>query len=109
LQYSLHFPLWFGLLKIKTAKRLRKEERAGRVPVWRLGTLCFVWIAAGTKIGFDRPPPGTYFMRAKAAEASNPDKSKRNFTAELDPPESEQQSTTVAPKQGDPPSSATPT
>jgi hypothetical protein len=41
--YSMHIPLWFGLLKIKSTSALRRDEREGRVPVWRVGNICFVW------------------------------------------------------------------
>ena len=41
--YSVHVPLWFGMLKIKSARKLRRDERHGDVPVWRVGNMCFVW------------------------------------------------------------------
>ena len=44
--YSLHIPLRYGLLKIKSAKRLHQPEKDGRLPVWRLGDICFVWVSA---------------------------------------------------------------
>ena len=50
--YSFHLPLVFGLLKIKSSDRLRSEERDGRVPVWRLGDMYFVWKSARKK----KPP-----------------------------------------------------
>lgn len=44
MSYSIHVPLPFGLLKIKSRTNLRSAELAGQVPVWRLGEMCFVWI-----------------------------------------------------------------
>ncbi len=41
--YSVHVPLWFGMLKIKSARVLRHEERYAGAPVWRVGNMCFVW------------------------------------------------------------------
>jgi hypothetical protein len=56
MSYSFHFPLWFGLLKIKSANRLRREERGGQVSVWRLGDMCFVWKRYAKKNGAAHPP-----------------------------------------------------
>jgi hypothetical protein len=44
MSYSLHIPLWFGLLKIKSWDRLRSRERDRHLPVWRLGDMYLVWI-----------------------------------------------------------------
>ena len=41
--YSLRIRLWFGLLKIKSQRVLTPRERDGWVPVWRLGSIYFVW------------------------------------------------------------------
>lgn len=49
--FSIHVPLWFGLLKIKPSRRLRYEERYHQIPMWRIGKLCFVWQ------GYARPGP----------------------------------------------------
>jgi hypothetical protein len=46
--YSVHVPLWFGMLKIKSAEKLRRDERRGSgMPVWRVGNMCFVWRGRG--------------------------------------------------------------
>jgi hypothetical protein len=44
MSYSLHIPLWFGVLKIKSWDRLRSRERDRHVPVWRIGDMYLVWI-----------------------------------------------------------------
>lgn len=41
--FSRHIPLGLGILKVKTASLLRREERNKEVPMWRVGHLCFVW------------------------------------------------------------------
>jgi hypothetical protein len=41
---SLHIPLLFGTLKIKTRSRLRREEVTGKVPVLQVGAVYFVWM-----------------------------------------------------------------
>lgn len=41
--YSLHIPLWRGLLKIKNYHALRREELEREVAVWRCGRTYFVW------------------------------------------------------------------
>ncbi len=38
-----HIPLWRGTLKVKPRKYLRAHERRGKMPVWRIGGICFVW------------------------------------------------------------------
>lgn len=45
--YSVHIPLWIGILKIKSASRLRDSERHGRARVWRLGATRIVWSKGG--------------------------------------------------------------
>ena len=50
-----HLPLLFGLLKIKSSNRLRREEKEGRVPFWRIGDMCFVWKTAWKKPGPAHP------------------------------------------------------
>jgi hypothetical protein len=44
--YSVHIPLWFGTLKIKSENRLRSKEKDGRLPVWRIGDIYFVWASS---------------------------------------------------------------
>lgn len=44
--YSVHIPLWFGTLKIKSENRLRSKEKDGRLPVWRIGDTYFVWVSS---------------------------------------------------------------
>jgi hypothetical protein len=41
--YSLHIPLGFGRLKIKSESRLRQREKDGKITVWRFGSLYVVW------------------------------------------------------------------
>jgi hypothetical protein len=41
--YSLRVPLGFGRLKLKSESRLRQREKDGKVPVWRIGSMCIVW------------------------------------------------------------------
>jgi hypothetical protein len=41
--YSLHIPLGFGRLKIKSESRLRQREKDGKVTVWRFGSMYVVW------------------------------------------------------------------
>jgi hypothetical protein len=60
-----------GILKIKNAKRLRRNERNGRVPVLRLWNLCFVWIPTKKKSDGNRPPPGTHFMKSGTSDSSD--------------------------------------
>ena len=36
-------PLYFGTLKIKSRRHLRREEMHGRVPVLKIGRTYFVW------------------------------------------------------------------
>lgn len=39
----IRIPLPFGTIKIKRLRHLRRDEREGRVPVWKLGTLYILW------------------------------------------------------------------
>jgi hypothetical protein len=41
--YSLHVPLGFGRLKLKSESRLRQREKDGKVTVWRIGSMYVVW------------------------------------------------------------------
>jgi hypothetical protein len=41
--YSHYIQLGFGRLKFKSESRLRRRERDGEVPVWRIGSLYIVW------------------------------------------------------------------
>lgn len=56
MSYSLHIPLWFGVLKIKTIGRLRKEEIDGLVRVWQIGDIYIVWKPAAKKNDVASPP-----------------------------------------------------
>jgi hypothetical protein len=62
LGYSLHIPLGFGRLKIKSESRLRPREKDGKVPVWHIGSMCIVWEPRSKNAGPDgddsiRKPP----------------------------------------------------
>jgi len=39
----IRIPLFFGQLKVKNSRHLRRDERNREVPVWRIGNLCVVW------------------------------------------------------------------
>ncbi len=39
----IRIPLYFGRLNVKKARYMRRDERHGEVPVWRLGSVCVVW------------------------------------------------------------------
>ena len=57
--FSIHIPLGRKLLKIKSADRLRNSERRGKVPVFRVLSLCFVWLPNETQQGGGRNPDDT--------------------------------------------------
>ena len=89
MSYSTHVPLFFGLLKIKSATRLRKNERNGSVPMLRMGDMCFVWIPAVRKKVSNVAPPGTYYMRREAAQPANSEEAEKQAdTTTPDPLES---------------------
>jgi len=56
MRFSIHIPLGFGHIKIKTRNRLRSGEREKRVPVWNVGNLFFIWNSK--KAMGDRRRPG---------------------------------------------------
>ena len=39
----IRIPLFFGQLKVKRSRHLRRDERHGEVPVWRVGNVCVIW------------------------------------------------------------------
>lgn len=39
----IRIPLYFGRLKVKKTRHLRRDERLREVPVWRVGSVCVVW------------------------------------------------------------------
>jgi hypothetical protein len=41
--YSIHIPLGFGIVKIKSSSHLRPEEHMRRVPIMRFGNMFIVW------------------------------------------------------------------
>ncbi len=53
--FSIHVPLWSGVLKIKSADRLRSRERQHEVPALRVLSIWLVW---QSKSGDKRPSPG---------------------------------------------------
>ena len=43
----IRLSLWFGVLKFKHKRHLRRAERHGEVPILRLGSYCIVWWPRG--------------------------------------------------------------
>lgn len=39
----VRIPLFFGTLKVKSARHMRRDEWRGEVPVRRFGELCVIW------------------------------------------------------------------
>lgn len=51
---ALRIKLPGGTLKIKTYRELRSSERDRRVPVWKMGSVYFIWWSAKQKPDEDR-------------------------------------------------------
>jgi hypothetical protein len=78
--YSLHIPFSSRYLKIKSADKLRTEEKNGNIPMLRLGSICILWMPA-SKPKRSAAPKGTVWMDLDFA--SSPDRMKRDPERDL--------------------------
>lgn len=78
--YSLYIPFLSRYLKIKSTDKLHREEKSGKVPMLRLGSICILWTQPA-KPKRSAAPKGTVFMDLDFA--TSPDRMKRDPERDL--------------------------